>query len=208
MLHALNCSTRNDARTPFHPAGSPRIPPSGARCRIVGAITRHAIPGRATVPFRPRICGHSRREFTPFPRTGRANRGMSTRAIGTALGVSDGTVRNDSGAQDYAPESVPHPVTGLDGKTYEPIKRERGAAEVIDAEVVEDSESTCGAHRGHRKPADTRKRPGEADLTGASALGPSGALRSRLGRPPERARSLPPSRWAPPRSPYRDRGRR
>ncbi len=43
--------------------------------------------------------------------------GMSTRAIGTAIGVSEGTVRNDlsgSGAQNYAPE----PVMGLDGKTY------------------------------------------------------------------------------------------
>lgn len=44
--------------------------------------------------------------------------GLSTRAIGTALGVSEGTVRNDRGAQDYAPE--PTPVTGLDGKTYTP----------------------------------------------------------------------------------------
>ncbi len=45
--------------------------------------------------------------------------GMSTRAIGSALGVSEGTVRNDLlGAQDYAPE--PKPVTGLDGKTYQP----------------------------------------------------------------------------------------
>ena len=39
--------------------------------------------------------------------------GMSTRAIGSAIGASEGTVRNDiAGAQDYAP------VTGLDGKTY------------------------------------------------------------------------------------------
>ena len=29
--------------------------------------------------------------------------GMSTRAIGAALGVSEGTIRNDRGAQDYAP---------------------------------------------------------------------------------------------------------
>ena len=42
--------------------------------------------------------------------------GMSTRAIGAALGVSEGTIRNDRGAQDYAPT----PVTGLDGKTYQP----------------------------------------------------------------------------------------
>ncbi len=65
--------------------------------------------------------------------------GMSTRAIGAAIGVSDGTVRNDmkpdAGAQSYAPADpddaitdaeivedvgpVDHkPITGLDGKTY------------------------------------------------------------------------------------------
>lgn len=43
--------------------------------------------------------------------------GMSTRAIGSALGVGEATVRRDiSGASDDAPE--PKPVTGLDGKTY------------------------------------------------------------------------------------------
>jgi hypothetical protein len=43
--------------------------------------------------------------------------GLSTRAIGAALGVSDGTVRNDqkSTAQDYAVD--PRPVVGLDGRT-------------------------------------------------------------------------------------------
>lgn len=46
--------------------------------------------------------------------------GMSTRAIGSALGVSDGTVRTDlSGAQNYAP-AAPAEVTGTDGKTYSP----------------------------------------------------------------------------------------
>ena len=38
--------------------------------------------------------------------------GMSTRAIGAALGVSEGTIRNDRGAQDYAPT----PVTGLEDR--------------------------------------------------------------------------------------------
>jgi transposase len=42
--------------------------------------------------------------------------GMSTRAIGSALGVSDYTVRNDQGARNIAPG----PVTGLDGKAYQP----------------------------------------------------------------------------------------
>ena len=44
--------------------------------------------------------------------------GMSTRAIGAALGVSHPTVLADqkSGGQDLPPT----PVTGLDGKTYQP----------------------------------------------------------------------------------------
>ncbi|MGV0068576.1 hypothetical protein ACRU44_12675 [Mycobacterium colombiense] len=44
-------------------------------------------------------------------------RGMSTRAIGAAVGVSDSTVRQDtkkSGARNHAPERV----TGRDGKSY------------------------------------------------------------------------------------------
>lgn len=45
--------------------------------------------------------------------------GMSTRAIGSAIGASEATVRRDlSGASSDAPESAPPPVTGLDGKTY------------------------------------------------------------------------------------------
>lgn len=43
-----------------------------------------------------------------------AGEGMSNRAIATAVGVTEGTVRNDKVRSDYAPE----PVTGLDGKTY------------------------------------------------------------------------------------------
>ncbi len=48
--------------------------------------------------------------------------GHSTRAIAGALGVGDGTVRNDlsAGAQGCAPDS--ERVTGLDGKSY-PAKR-------------------------------------------------------------------------------------
>ncbi len=49
-----------------------------------------------------------------------SEQGMSTRAIGSVVGASEGTVRNDlAGAQDYAPG----PVTGIDGKTY--VRRER-----------------------------------------------------------------------------------
>ncbi len=43
-----------------------------------------------------------------------AGEGMSNRAIATAVGVTEGTVRNDKVRNDYAPE----PVTGLDGRTY------------------------------------------------------------------------------------------
>lgn len=42
--------------------------------------------------------------------------GLSTRAIGSALGVDDRTVRRDQGAANAAPV----PVQGLDGKTYKP----------------------------------------------------------------------------------------
>lgn len=42
---------------------------------------------------------------------------MSTRAIGTAVGASEGTVRgNLSGAQNYAPDAKTQ-VTGRDGRT-------------------------------------------------------------------------------------------
>lgn len=44
---------------------------------------------------------------------------MSNRAIAGALGVDEGTVRNDqSGAEFSAPDDIPSPVGGLDGKTY------------------------------------------------------------------------------------------
>lgn len=47
--------------------------------------------------------------------------GLSTRTIGAALGITEGTVRNDikAGAKDYAPAT---PVTGQDGKTYAPTR--------------------------------------------------------------------------------------
>lgn len=47
--------------------------------------------------------------------------GMSTRAIGAALGVTEGTVRNDlSTAKDYA---VPDRIRGLDGGREQPASR-------------------------------------------------------------------------------------
>lgn len=52
--------------------------------------------------------------------------GMSNRATASVLGVDERTVRNDrlSGAENSAPESEPRPVTGLDGKTYQPARPE------------------------------------------------------------------------------------
>jgi hypothetical protein len=47
--------------------------------------------------------------------------GMSTRAIGAALGVSDETARRDRGATFVAPaepDAEPARVTGIDGKSY------------------------------------------------------------------------------------------
>ena len=45
--------------------------------------------------------------------------GMSTRAIGSATGTDEKTVRNDlAGAEFSAPESEDVPITGLDGKSY------------------------------------------------------------------------------------------
>ena len=74
-------------------------------------------------------------EFRPLAlnRTDRAevvqglrSAGMSTRAIGSALGVSPGTVHAElSGVQNRTPDAAPFrsAVTGTDGKTY---PRERG----------------------------------------------------------------------------------
>lgn len=54
--------------------------------------------------------------------------GMSTRAIASATGSSDMTVRRDlAAATNVAPESVPAPVTGTDGKTYAPKPRHEPA---------------------------------------------------------------------------------
>lgn len=64
--------------------------------------------------------------------------GMSTRAIGAALGVGDATVRRDqAGASNGAP--APAPVTGLDGKTYtRPTRTVTVVEEVtVDAETGE-----------------------------------------------------------------------
>lgn len=49
--------------------------------------------------------------------------GMSTRAIGSALGVHHVTVQNDLKAGGESSPPAPQPVTGLDGKTYAPVTR-------------------------------------------------------------------------------------
>lgn len=66
--------------------------------------------------------------------------GMSTRAIASATGTDDRTVRRDiAGAANAAPDPEPAPVTGLDGKTYTSRQVE---PEVIDAEIVDEPEAT------------------------------------------------------------------
>ncbi len=67
-----------------------------------------------------------RRNLTPEQRNAQIvamrQDGMSYRAIGDALGVSDGTVRNVA-AQNCAPQ--PETVTGKDGKQYPPRKQRK-----------------------------------------------------------------------------------
>jgi hypothetical protein len=69
-----------------------------------------------------------------------AGEGMSNRAIATAVGVTEGTVRNDKVRSDCAPE----PVTGLDGKTYAKKPKKKPVpqpapqpATVVDSTTVE-----------------------------------------------------------------------
>lgn len=59
--------------------------------------------------------------------------GMSTRAVGSALGVAKGTVDNDVANSGHL-ESAP--VTGLDGKTY--TKKPKPEPIIVDAEIVDD----------------------------------------------------------------------
>lgn len=69
--------------------------------------------------FRVQLPRDDRREITAELHH---EQGMSTRAIGTALGVSHTTVKRDlAGGTNVPPE--PTPVTGLDGKTYTPKAR-------------------------------------------------------------------------------------
>jgi hypothetical protein len=72
--------------------------------------------------------------------------GLSTRAIGSALGVSDGTVRTDlgTGAQNYAP--APAPVVGQDGKTYAPTQPRR-RDNSVQRDLVDEGQRLLAADR-------------------------------------------------------------
>ena len=65
--------------------------------------------------------------------------GMSTRAIGTALGVGMTTVKRDLAGGPGGPPD-PTPVTGLDGKTYTPQPRPVAPVIHIDPDEVPDDE--------------------------------------------------------------------
>ena len=84
----------------------------------------------------PKLGRDERRELVASLRSA----GMSTRAIGSAIGVSDGTVRNDIGstAQNYAVEQ-PENVVGLNGKRYEPTRAVPGELDAIE-ETLEEAE--------------------------------------------------------------------
>jgi hypothetical protein len=107
---------------------------------------------------RLRLPRHERPEMVAWLRTA----GMSRRAIAPALGVSEGTVRNDlnAGAQNYAPggeigetldaeivdTAEPEKITGRDGKSYpaskpahEPITEPTPVSEPI-TELDEDED--------------------------------------------------------------------
>jgi hypothetical protein len=89
--------------------------------------------------------------------------GMSTRAIAAVEGTNDRTVRRDlAGAANAAPEEeepldvefdeddlaeeriVAEPITGLDGKSYQPTKPRPVAAEKSHTEKVTTACPTCG----------------------------------------------------------------
>lgn len=71
--------------------------------------------------------------------------GMSTRAVGSALGVDQKTVVNDSGEENSSPATV----VGLDGKSY--TRPERDIDEIVDAEVVDDHSDGSGATAEQRR---------------------------------------------------------
>lgn len=89
--------------------------------------------------------------------------GMSTRAIGTAIGASEATVRRElAGASNDAPVSAPQPVVGTDGKTYAPRPTPRPEPEPESDPDDEGGTSTPSWEpAGHLHPADLAALNGE-----------------------------------------------
>lgn len=68
---------------------------------------------------------------------------IPTRAIASALGVSDATVRRDAGATNVAPAQV----TGLDGKTYPAIRPKADAPSPSPIEAIVEADPGVRAAR-------------------------------------------------------------
>jgi SAM-dependent methyltransferase len=88
----------------------------------------------------PKLGRDERRELVASLRSA----GMSTRAIGSAIGVAPKTVRRDLAGGAFAPPEKPDKVVGADGKTYEPTRPTptRAAPGELDAieETLEEAE--------------------------------------------------------------------
>lgn len=107
--------------------------------------------------------------------------GMSTRAIAAATGVSVGTVHSDlAGVQDRTPA----PVTGMDGKTYQPTQPTRVIEpEIVDAEVIDDEPPVLTsqqwmAREGYVDEPEPRRRT-DAEREALRAKSKADAIRQR-----------------------------
>ncbi|WP_234539438.1 hypothetical protein [Streptomyces shenzhenensis] len=114
-------------------AGSSRGPPRSGRCR-------HLVEDGE---YRVRLPREERQEVVASLR----DSGLSTRAIASATGIAQDTVRRDlaAGERFRSPDSAQ--ITGTDGKTYT-VTRE---PEVIDAELVDEP--------SRPEPPKTKRRP-------------------------------------------------
>jgi len=87
--------------------------------------------------------------------------GLSTRAIGSALGVDDRTVRRDQGAANAAPV----PVQGLDGKTYQPRPtREVTTSETVTVDAETGEIVPPAPSKPHRRPLPDAMRDASHEL--------------------------------------------
>lgn len=80
--------------------------------------------------------------------------GLSTRAIASATGADRKTVMNDlrpprQVEENGPPESEPPPVTGLDGKTYQPRATEPGGTGRPGGRTLGNRATRSGGHRTH-----------------------------------------------------------